>query len=49
MLHSNGLFGINYYAFHVYSKRIIFLVGDFPGNCGHGICARNQRCTNGAP
>ena len=49
MLHTNGFFSITFYAFHVFSKRIIFLVGDFRSNCSHGICVRNQRCTIGAP
>ena len=49
ILHTNGFFTINFYAFHVFSKRIIFLVRDFCSNCSHGICGRNQRCTIGAP
>ena len=45
MLHTNGFFGINFYAFRVLSKRIIFYLGTFVVI----VVMEFARTTNGAP
>ena len=45
MLHTKGFFTINFYAFHVFSKSIIFYLGTFEVI----VVMEIARATNGAP
>ena len=45
MLHTNGFLSIDFYAFHVLSKRIVFYLGTFVVI----VVMEFARATNGAP